>query len=228
MKTRRLLLFASALLALGAAKGLLAQGSFPELDLDELRQSAADYRHRAALLRRSVGIRDRKISEAEARAGQIVGNAQAQADAQRQQALAAQRQAQANQQAANIGAGFLQAFGGNSWINQAVQSGMRSGASAGVANANANAANAMAAGDEEVSQARKAAAPLRDQARLLEGDKKKLALKADQYEQLADAKDLLIASETLRKQAEDAVKSSGEADKVISSSRSFVEGMDIW
>lgn len=228
MRTRALLLWTAAALGLGGAGALLAQWSFQDLDMDELRQSATEYRRRANLLRRSVGIRQRKISEAESRAGQIVQGAEAQAEQRRQAAANAQRQAQANQATANFGAQLFGQLIGNDFLSSAIQAGVKSGAASGVANANAGAANAAAQGEEDVQQAHKTAAPLRDQARLLEGDKKKLALKADQYEQLADAKDLLIAAETLRTQAEEAVKSAGEGDKIISSSRSFVENLDIW
>jgi hypothetical protein len=215
-------------LALAVAGRLRAQASFPDLDLDALKESAADFRHRAALLRRSVGLRERNMSDAEGRAAQILQAAQADAEQKRQAALAAQQQAGASQAGADMGAGLARAFLGNGLFSQALQVGIKTAGSAAVANANAGLNTAAQEGSEELAQAQRSAAPLREQARAFEGEKKKLALKADQYEQLADAKDLLIAAETLRRQAEEAAKTADDADKAISSAKSFVDRMDVF
>lgn len=227
MKIRLSTFLTASLLACAAATSF-AQSAFPDLNLEELKEEAADYRHRAALLRKRVGLRDRDISSAQARANAVLRNAQADAEARAQQAAQAQANAQSAQAMADGMASFMGAFGGNSFINSAIQGGLRAGGNSAMANANAQAQAAAEEGSAEMQEAAKAAAPLREQAKQLEGEKKRLALKADQYEQLADAKDLLIAAETLRKEAEQSVKSAGEADKVIAASRSLVENMDLW
>jgi hypothetical protein len=214
-------------------KRIAARSGLVALDLDALREAAADYRQRAALLRRSVGIRQRSISDAESRAAQIVAAAQADAARQQQEAVEAQQKAQSNQQTAQIFGTLLGAFGGSlgSNLGKAIQAGSRIASQAAqnqAAGANAGMGAAGAAGSQEVYQAQRDAAPLRDQANKLEGDKKRLALKADQYERLADAKDLLIAAETLRLQSEDEAVAAESADKTIASAKSLVEHMDIW
>jgi hypothetical protein len=228
MKARIFCLLAAAALALAAAARLRAQAVFPELDLNRMQETIADYRHRASLLRRSVGIRERGMSDAQSRAAQIVQSAEAEAEQKRQAALAAQQQAAANQANAQAGAAIFGALFGNSLISNVVQSGLKGAGAAGVAGAEAGIGTAAQESAEEVARAQRDAAPLREQAKAFEGEKKKLALKADQYEQLADAKDLLIAAETLRRQAEDAVKSAADADQTIASGKSFVARMDLW
>jgi hypothetical protein len=227
MKNKSLILLMTAALSLTTAVDLFAQSSYPALDLDQLREAISDYRHRAALLRRSVGIRDRGISEAESRAGQIVAAAEADAQRRQQEALEAQQRAQSNQQTAQLLGGLLGALGGSVGGNLGKAMSMGSKIANQVGKANVVGGGA-AGDDQEVYQAQRQAAPLREQAKNLEGDKKKLALKADQYEQLADAKDLLIAAETLRLQSEEAIKAADSADKTISSAKALVEHMDIW
>jgi hypothetical protein len=214
---------ACALVLLAAS--CAAQDAFPPLDLEELHAQAADYRHRAALLRRSVGLRDQKISEAQARADEIVSGAQADALAKQQAALQGQAQAQTNQDALNFAAAFLP--GGDSMLKSAVKTGLRGAGNAGVAMADANAAGASLEADDAVTQAQRDAAPLREQAKALEGDKKKFALKADQYEKLADSKDLLIAAETIRLEAEKAGSAGPDAEKALAAARRWLLNLDL-
>lgn len=228
MKNKSLVLWTAAVLSLAAATDVSAQSSYPALDLEQLREAISDYRHRAALLRRSVGIRDRGISEAESRAGQIVAAAEADAQRRQQEALEAQQRAQSNQQTAQLLGGLMGALGGSLGGNLGKAMSMGSKIANQVGKANVGGGGGGVGDDQEVYQAQRQAAPLREQAKNLEGDKKKLALKADQYEQLADAKDLLIAAETLRLQSEEAIKAADSADKTISSAKALVEHMDVW
>jgi hypothetical protein len=227
MRRRLASLGCAVLLLAGAARGV-AESSFPDLNIDELKEQAGDYRHRAELLRKKVGLRNRDISAAESRANAAIQSAQADAEARAQQAAAAQASAQSAAAVAGGVADLLGAFGGNSYLNTAVRAGLHSGGNAAVAGADAAAQAAAEQGSAEIMAANKAAAPLREQAKLLEGEKKRLALKADQYEELADSKDLLIAAETLRKEAEENVRSAAEADKAIAAARSLIENMDVW
>lgn len=214
-----------ALLLLPGAAASAAE-AFAPLDLDELAQQAADYRHRAALLRKSAGLRERSISEAQERADQIVQSAQADALQKQQQALQNQAKARNDQETLSLAASFLP--GGDSLFKSAVKSGLRAAGNAAVVTAGAGVEGAALEGADAVTQAHQAAAPLREQAKALEGDKKRLALKADQYEKLADAKELLIAAETLRLRAEAAPKTTDETDKEIAAARRFVQNQDLW
>ena len=225
MKIRALI---AAALILGAASLGFAQNSFPDLNVDELREAAKDYRHRAALLRKNVGLRQAGISEAQSRADAAIQAAQADAQARAQQAAQAQAQAASAQSGADAASAIWGMLPGGGFAKNIGRSALSSYGAAGVANANAAAQAAASQGDEEISQANKTAAPLREQANKLEGEKKRLALKADQYEQLADSKDFLITAETLRKQAEEAVKTAGDADKTIAATRSLIQNMDLW
>lgn len=220
--------FASAAGALLILAGVAAAApaAFAPLDLDELASQAADYRHRAALLRKSAGLRERSISEAQQRADQILQSAQADALRKQQLALQGQADAQTNQDAFGLAASFLP--GGDSLFKSAVKGGLRVAGNAGVTSAAAGVKGAALEGSDAVTQAHQAAAPLREQAKALEGDKKRLALKADQYEKLADAKELLIAAETLRLRAESAPKSADETDKEVAEARRFVQNQDLW
>ena len=218
------LLTAAFLLALCA--GVARSEALAPLDLEELHGQAADYRRRAALLRKSAGLRGQSISDAQRRADQIIQGAQADALLKQQQALQGQAQAQSNNEILGLAAGLLP--GGNSMLKSAVKTGLLGAGQVGMIAAEMNAQGASLEGSTSVSQAHQAAAPLREQAKALEGDRKKLALKADQYEKLADAKDLLIAAETLRLRAESAPASAAESDKELSDSRRFLESMDLW
>jgi len=221
---KRASLWTAGVLAFLCGAPLLAQDAYAPLDLDELHRQSADYRHRAALLRRSVGLREQSISAAQEQAEQIVREAQADAVAKQQQALLGQAEAQNNQDALNLAASFLP--GGDSALKSAVKTGLRGAGRVGVAAADANAQGAVLEGADAITQAQRDAAPLREQAKILEGDKKKFALKADQYEKLADAKDLLIAAETLRLQAERGAQSSDDEEKEIAAARRFVVNQD--
>lgn len=217
------LLGATVLILSGVATA--AADAFAPLDLEELARQVADYRHRAALLRKSAGLRERSISEAQQRADQIVESAQVEALKKQQQALQGQAQAQTDQDTLNLAASFLP--GGDSLFKSAIKGGLRVAGNAGVATAGATAKGAALEGADSLTQAQQAAAPLREQAKALEGDKKRLALKADQYEKLADAKELLLAAETLRLRAESAPKTAEETDKEIAEARRFVQVMDL-
>jgi hypothetical protein len=205
-----------------------AEAPLQDLDIEDLRAQAADYRHKAALLRQRIGLRERDISKAQSLADQIVGNAQAQAQAREQAAIDEQNRA-ANASATMGGlASALGAIGGGGWVKDAVASGMRNAGANAVNSAAADAQAAQNANAAELQQADAAAAPLREQAKNLEGEKKKLALKADQYESLADAKDMLIAAETLRLQAADNIKNADKVSGAITALQNTVQNMDIW
>ena len=206
----------------------MAETTPQELNLDALKEQAASYRHKAALLRQRIGIRERDISKAESLAGEIVNNAQAQAQNRAQLAIDAQNRAANANAGLGIFAAALGSVGGGGWVKDAIANGAKTAGTNAVNAAAANAQAADAANADELQQANAAAAPLREQAKNLEGEKKKLALKADQYEELADAKDLLIAAETLRGQAEDNAKNSAEAEKATASLKNTIYSMDIW
>ncbi|MDD5657188.1 MAG: hypothetical protein PHF00_08030 [Elusimicrobia bacterium] len=218
----------AVILAFGTSAAFCVEDDFQALDMAELRQAVAEYRHKAALLRKSVGLRDQRISDAQSRASAIVEEAEAEAARRQQQAVAAQQQAEGGKAGLDFAASLLGQFGGNSFLNSALQSGIRSAGRAQVAAAAAGSQAAFVEGTEDVKQARAYAVPLEQEAKSLEGDKKKLALKAEQYERLADAKDLLIAAETLRHRAQELAGAPAETEKTPEYYRSIVERMDVW
>ena len=104
-----------------------------------------------------------------------------------------------------------------------------SAAGTAVSNAgNAQVADANAQNLAQLGDARGDADTLMSQAATFDAEKKKLAYKARQYEQLADAKDVLAASEILRLDAERQVKAIADSDKAIDAERQFVQGMSLW
>jgi len=224
MKIRALTALAAAALLLGAAD-LTAQSDFPSLDIPELLAASKDYRHKADVLRKMIGARERKIGAIQQQSNALVAQAQAEA-----QARAAQ--AQANNSSNQLMGGFLGALGGmvpgGSMMND-LTSKTLSAAGTAVSNAgNAQVADANSQNAAQLSDARGDADGLMAQAATFDAEKKKLAYKARQYEQLADAKDLLAASEILRLDAERQEKAVSDADKAIEAEKQFVRGMSLW
>ncbi|MHB2026552.1 MAG: hypothetical protein ACYCPQ_07930 [Elusimicrobiota bacterium] len=209
---------------------LEAQLNFDDLNVQSILALAKDYRHRADVLRRLIGVRERKISFMQEEANGLI--LQAQNDAQAQAQAAAQAQGQAKSDNAVLGgaASFIGNFipGGNSFAGQMVQGGLQGLGSAEQSQASAQVQNAQVQGQLENDQAQKNADSLMEQAKNFQGEKKKLAYKAKQYEQLADAEELLAASEILRVQANKEAQSAADMDNKISSQRQFVENLDIW
>ncbi len=223
-------LLACALCAAFLCAARAQEGALEPLDIQRILKEAADYRHRAAVLRKLIGVREQKISSMQQQANGLIAQAQNDAASQAQSAAQAQSQAQSDNAAMGAAASFIGNFlpGGNSFAGQVVQGGLNGLGSAAVNQANAQAQNAQAQGSGEVSEAQKDADSLMAQAQTFQGEKKKLAYKAKQYEQLADAKDLLAAAEILRRQAEQQASSSGQADKAAAAQKKFVQDMDIW
>jgi uncharacterized caspase-like protein len=169
-----------------APKPQRVAGEFPaELNLEELRAAALDYRRKAGLLRKHIDFGERGLSAAEA-------------------------DANAAARLARIRTPSAQPFADPA----AFAFGLFNRGSASL-------------GDIEVQRTDNSA-PLRDQAKNLEGEKKRMALKADQYEQLADSMYFLISAETLRKQAEEAARSAGDKTKAVSGSKELIQTMDLW
>jgi|GEM_PF-6864776 len=201
-----------------------AVGSFAALDLNILRRQVVDYRRKANLLRARVGVRQRDVNQAEGLANQVMRNAQAQAAAAQAQAQAAQNTASTASNIANIASMFP---GGGNW-GKIARMGANIGASAAQANADAATAQANAQAQAAINNAQGQASTLEQRAKELEGEQKRLAMKARQYEYLADAKDLLLAAETLRLQSVATSKDMGRADQSISSANKLVDEMDLW
>lgn len=226
MKTRNLILIAA--LAAGAAAALVAsaEGDYSEIDIAELQAQAKEYRHRSDVLRKMIGLRERKIGAVQQQADALMR--QAQADAAARQAAAAQAQSDAAGNAQVIG--FLGSFipGGNSLGGDMLKSGLNGMAQGAVNQANANARLAGAQGAAMVGGAKSDADSLMSQAEQFQGEKKKLVYKARQYEQLADSKDLLAAGEVLRLRAQESVKTVDGVDREIESARAFVQGVSVW
>ncbi|HVA66958.1 MAG TPA: hypothetical protein VNK24_08535 [Elusimicrobiota bacterium] len=200
------------------------------LDIKQILSEAADYRHRAAVLRKLIGVREQKITSMQQQANELIAQSQADAQAQAQAAQQAQANAQSDNAGLNVVASLVGNLipGGNSLAGQAVQGGLTGMGSAEVNQANSQAQNAQAQGTAEVSEAQKDVDSLTAQAQTFQGEKKKLAYKTKQYEQLADAKDLLAAAEILRLQARKQADSAGEADGAAATQKKFVQEMDIW
>ncbi|MDE1976601.1 MAG: hypothetical protein KGI84_05015 [Elusimicrobia bacterium] len=218
-------------LALGFCAAAWAQSdSMAPLDVKQILGEAADYRHRAAVLRKLIGVREQKISSMQQQANELIAQAQNAATAQAQAAAQAQSQAQSDNAAFGSAASFISSFipGGNSFAGQMTQSALTGMGNAEVSNANAQAQQAQAMGGSEESQAQKDADSLMAQAQSFQGEKKKLAYKARQYEQLADAKDLLAAAEILRLQARKQTDSAGQTGQAAAEQKKFVQSMDIW
>jgi len=186
------------------------------LDIKQILGEAADYRHRAAVLRKLIGVREQKISSMQQQANALIAQSQADAQAQAQAAQQAQANAQSDNAFAGAAASFIGNFvpGGNTIAGQMVQGGLT-----GMGNAEVNQAN---------GQAQQDADSLTAQAQTFQGEKKKLAYKTKQYEQLADAKDLLAAAEILRLQARKQADSTGAAEQSAAEQKKFVQEMDIW
>ena len=224
MKSRVLMALAAATMLLGAAD-LTAESDFPALDIQELLAASKDYRHKADVLRKMIGVRERKIGAIQQQSSALV--AQAQADAQARAAAA-----QANNNSNQMMGSFLGALGGmvpgGSMMND-LTSKTLSAAGTAVSNAgNAQVADANSQNAAQLGDARGDADSLMAQAATFDAEKKKLAYKARQYEQLADAKDLLAASEILRLDAERQERAIADSDKAVEAERQFVRGMSLW
>src|SRR6185312_9809009 len=172
-----------------------------------------------------IGARERKIGAIQQQSNALVAQAQAEA-----QARAAQ--AQANNSSNQLMGGFLGALGGmvpgGSMMND-LTSKTLSAAGTAVSNAgNAQVADANSQNSAQLGDARGDADSLMAQAATFDAEKKKLAYKARQYEQLADAKDLLAASEILRLDAERQQKAIADDDRAIEAEKQFVRGMSLW
>jgi hypothetical protein len=225
MKSRAPLAVAAAVLLLGAAAELSAQSDFPALDIPELLAASKDYRHKADVLRKMIGLRERKIGAIQQQSNALVAQAQAEAQAR---AAAAQANNNSNQLMGSLLGGLGGMIPGGSMMND-LTSKTLSAAGTAVSNAgNAQVSDANAQNAAQLGDARGDADSLMAQAATFDAEKKKLAYKARQYEQLADAKDLLAASEILRLDAERQEKAIAEADKAIAAEREFVRGMSLW
>lgn len=226
MRAGLAVLLAAALLSGGAAVRPVSADDEPAVDIAKLQAQAKDYRHRAELLRRMVGAREAKIGEAQAQADALVQ--QARAAAQAQAAAAAANQASAQNTAAVL-ATFTQFMPmGNSLGATMIKSGMNAAGQGMVNAAGAQAQQANAQGVEMVTGAQSDADTLMAQAAQLQGEKKKLAYKARQYEQLADALDMHVAGEILRRRAIDQQRILGGIDKQLESDKAFVQGVTVW
>ncbi|HEX4046971.1 MAG TPA: hypothetical protein VH309_04015 [Elusimicrobiota bacterium] len=225
MKSRTLLSFAAAAALLGAGASLTAESNFPDLDIAQLLASSKEYRHRADVLRRMIGVRERKIGEIQQQANALIAQAQADAEARAQAAGAANGQNQAMGSVLGTLAGMIP--GGNMMNN--LTSTALSAAGTAVTNAgNQQVADAASQDAAQVGDAKGDADTLMAEASTFDAEKKKLAYKARQYEQLADAKDLLAAGEILRLEAERQSKAIADSDKEIEAERQFVKGMSLW
>ena len=224
-------LLLSAVAVLFCSVGAFAQPDVMQpLDIKQILGEAADYRHRAAVLRKLIGVREQKISSMQQQANALIAQSQADAQAQAQAAQQAQANAQSDNAFAGAAASFIGNFvpGGNTIAGQMVQGGLTGMGNAEVNQANGQAQQAQAMGGAEESQAQQDADSLTAQAQTFQGEKKKLAYKTKQYEQLADAKDLLAAAEILRLQAQKQVDSAGAAEQAAAEQKKFVQEMDIW
>jgi len=224
MKSRRLMAFAAIALLMGSAD-LAAESDFPSLDIQELLSASKDYRHKSDILRKMIGARERKIGAIQQQSNALIAQAQAEA---RARAAAAQANNDSNQ----MMGGLLGALGGmvpgGGMMNDLTAKTL-SAAGTAVSNAgNAQVADANAQNAAQLGDARGDADSLMAQAATFDAEKKKLAYKARQYEQLADAKDLLAASEILRLDAERQEKAIADADKTIEAEKQFVRGMSLW
>lgn len=224
MKSRVLMTLAAAAMLAGAAD-LTAESDFPALDIQELLAASKDYRHKADVLRRMIGVRERKIGAIQQQSNALIAQAQAEAQAR---AAAAQANNNSNQLMGSLLGGLGGMIPGGSMMNDLTSKTL---SAAGTAVANAGAAQVADANSQNAAQlgdARGDADGLMAQAATFDAEKKKLAYKARQYEQLADAKDLLAASEILRLDAERAERAIADADKAVAAEREFVRGMSLW
>jgi hypothetical protein len=225
MNFRAFTVVAAAAALLGVAAELAAESNFTDLDIPELLASSKEYRHRADVLRKMIGVRERKIGAIQQQSNLLIQQAQAEAQA-RQQAAAA---ANSNNQLMGSLLGGLGGMipGGNMMNNMTAQALTTAGTA--VSNAgNQQVADAAAQGAQQVGDAHGDADGLMAQAATFDAEKKKLAYKARQYEELADAKDLLAAGEILRLESERQARASAEADKSIDAERQFVKSMTLW
>lgn len=220
------LLAAAALAAGGAAVRRASADEGGSVDIAKLQAKAKEYRHKADLLRRMVGAREAKIGQAQAQADAIMRQAQADAAARQAQAAAAQQSAQSSAQVLGLFTSMMP--GGNSLAGDMFKSGVNAMGQGMVNAANAQAQQAGAEGAGMVAGAHSDSDTLMAQAQQLQGEKKKLAYKARQYEQLADSMDMHAAGEILRRRAAEQGNVLSEIDKQIESDKAFVQGMSIW
>jgi hypothetical protein len=226
MKSRALLAAAAAAAVLtGAPADLTAESNFPSLDIQELLAASKDYRHKSDVLRRMIGARERKIGAIQQQSNALIAQAQAEAQTRAQQAA---DNNSSNQLMGGLLGGLGSMIPGGSMMND-LTSKTLSAAGTAVSNAgNAQVADANSQNAAQLGDARGDTDSLMAQAATFDAEKKKLAYKARQYEQLADAKDLLAASEILRLDAERQEKAFADADKAIEAERQFVRGMSLW
>jgi hypothetical protein len=226
MKLRTALFGAALALVAGGALVATAEPEFSELDLTSLQAQAKDYRHRSDVLRNMIGLRERKIGDIQKQSDALMR--QAQADAQARAQAAANAQSSASQDNALLGIMGQIMPGGSSAMGGILKNGMSSLGSAEVDAANKQAQLASAQGAAEIGGAQQGAENLRAQADAYQGEKKKLVYKAHQYEQLADAKDLLTAGEILRLRAGEQARALEDSDKTVEAERRYVESMTVW
>ena len=225
MKSRAFLTFAAAAALMGVGAALTAESNFPDLDVSDLLAASKEYRHRSDVLRKMIGARDRKIGAIQQQANSLIQQAQAEAQARQQQAADNNNSNQAMGSVLGALGGMIP--GGN-MMNDITSKALQTAGTA-VSNAgNQQVADANAQNGAQLGDARGDADNLMAQAATFDSEKKKLAYKARQYEQLADAKDLLAASEILRLDAERQVKAIADSDKAIDAEREFVRGMSLW
>lgn len=205
---------------------MAAAQDLPEVDVSQLQAQASEYRHRADVLRRMIGARERQIGQTQQQADALVRQAQADAQARQAQAAEAAGNAQNTATALNLFSSFIP--GGDSLAGSMMKSAYTGVANGMVNQAGAQVQQANAEGAAMVGGAHSDADTLMAQAEQLQGEKKKLAYKAKQYEQLADSKDLEAAGEVLRRRADNAVHNSSEIDKEIAAERAFVQGLTPW
>jgi hypothetical protein len=225
MKSRVLLTLAAAAALVGVAADLTAESNFPELDIPQLLAASKEYRHRSDVLRKMIGARDRKIGAIQQQSNALIQQAQAEA-----QARAAQAQANnnSNQLMGSLLGGLGGMIPGGSMMNDLASKSLSAAGSAMSNAGNAQVGDAANQNAAQLGDARGDSDSLMAQAASFDAEKKKLAYKARQYEQLADAKDLLAAGEILRLDAERQVKAIADSDKAIDAERQFVRGMSLW
>src|SRR3569832_2804601 len=103
MRSRVLMSFAAAAVLAGVAADLAAESDFPALDIPELLAASKDYRHKADVLRRMIGARERKIGAIQQQSNALLAQAQAEAQAR---AAAAQANNSNNQLKGSLLGGF--------------------------------------------------------------------------------------------------------------------------
>lgn len=225
MRTRTVLTFSLAAALLSVSAVLTAESDFSELDIQQLLAASKEYRHRSDVLRKMIGARERKIGAIQQQANALVLQAQQEAQARIAQANAANS---SNQLAGSLLGGLSGLIPGGGMMNDLTRTTLSSAGKAVAAQGNQMVADASAQGSAQLGDARGDADSLMSQIGTFDAEKKKLAYKARQYEQLADAKDLLAAGEILRLESEKQSRAVSEADKSIEAERQFVRGMSLW